>query len=214
MNTRPLLLAIAASALAAPHAASQAPPPQPQPPRPSFCTGGAPAPACATFLVVETEMGVRGRGSRGEFALAWQAGLLSNRGRSAFGGTAYAAVDLDVRAARPILNSRLGLLPRYRRWLGRGASLDLSAGPVLELASRGRTTLLTSGGVAVGWADDVSLSGRVDGAKGIRPAWFLGVRLGVDQATEGVEAQGVVLGLWGLIRLVEAIGGYHSRLWK
>ena len=209
MNTRPLVLAMAACTLAAPHAASQAAP------RPSFCTRGAPPPACATFLVVETEMGVRGRGSRGEFALAWQAGLLANRGRSAFGGAAYAAVDLDVRADRPILNSRLGLLPRYRRWLGRGASLDLSAGPVVELPGRGRTALLTTSGVAVGWADDVALSGRVDVATGSRPAWFLGLRLGADQATDGFEAEGVALVLWGVIRFFEkASGGYHWRLWK
>jgi len=160
-------------------------------------------------------MGARGRGSRGEFALGWQAGLLANRGRSAFGGAAYAAVDLDVRADRPILNSRLGLLPRYRRWLGRGASLDLSAGPVVELPGRGRTALLTTSGVAVGWADDVALSGRVDVARGTRPAWFLGLRLGADQTTDGFEAEGVALVLWGVIRFFEkASGGYHWRLWK
>ena len=199
---------MAACALAAPRAASQAAPPA----RPSFCTSGAPAPTCSKFLVVETEMGARGRGSRGEFALAWQAGLLANHGRTAFGAAAYAAVDLDVRADRPVLNSRLGVLPRYRRWLGRGASLDLSAGPVVELPGRGRTVLLTSGGVAVGWADDVALSGRLDVAKGNRPAWFLGARLGADKVTEGLEAEGVALVVWGVVRFFEAVGGYHWRL--
>src|SRR5258706_222461 len=139
MNTRPLVLAMAACALAAPHAASQAAP------RPSFCTRGAPPPTCSTFLVVETEMGVRGRGSRGEFAFAWQAGVLGNSGRSAFGAALYGALDLDVRADRPFLNSLLGLLPRYRRWLGREASLDLSAGPVVELPGRRAALLLTTG---------------------------------------------------------------------
>jgi len=206
MNTRPLVLALAACALAAPGAASQAAP------RPSFCTSGAPAPTCSKFLVVETEMGARGRGSRGEFALAWQAGLLANHGRAAFGAAAYAAVDLDVRADRPVLNSRLGFLPRYRQWLGRGASLDLSAGPVVELPGRGGTMLVTSGGVAAGSADDVALSGRVDVAKGSRPAWFLGARLGADKVTEGLEAEGVALVVWGLVRFFEAVGGYHWRL--
>jgi len=196
---------MAACTLAAPHAASQAAP------GPSFCTRGAPPPACATFLVVETEMGARGRGSRGEFALAWQAGLLANRGRSAFGGAAYAAVDLDVRSDRPILNSRLGFLPRYRRWLGGGASLDFSAGPVVELPGRGGTMLVTSGGVAVGWADDAALSGRVDVSQGSRPAWFLGARLGADKLTEGFEAEGVALVLWGVVRFFEALGGYNWR---
>jgi hypothetical protein len=193
---------MAACALAAPHAASQAAP------HPSFCTMGAPPPACATFFVVETDIGARGRGSRGEFALAWQAGLLANRGRSAFGGAAYAAVDLDVRADQPVLNSRLGLLPRYRRWLGRGASLDLSAGPVVELPRGGTARLLTSTDVAVGWADDVALSGRVDVRSGTRPAWFLGVRFGADQVTGVIEAQGVALVLWGLVTLIEkGLGG-------
>ncbi len=159
-------------------------------------------------------MGARGRGSHGEFALAWQAGLLANHGRAAFGAAAYAAVDLDVRADRPVLNSRLGFLPRYRQWLGRGASLDLSAGPVVELPGRGRTVLLTSGGVAVGWADDVALSGRLDVAKGSRPAWFLGVRLGADKVTEGLEAEGAALVVWGVVRFFEAAGGYNWRLWK
>ncbi len=194
---------MAACALAAPRAASQAGPL----PRPSFCTSGAPAPTCSKFLVVETEMGARGRGSRGEFALAWQAGLLANHGRAAFGAAAYAAVDLDVRADRPVLNSRLGVLPRYRRWLGRGASLDLSVGPVVELPRSGAARLLTSSDVAIGWADDVALSGRVDVRKGSRPAWFLGVRFGADQVTEALEAQGIALVLWGVIRFFEKAAG-------
>ena len=203
MNTRPLVLAMAACTLAAPHAASQAAP------RPSFCTRGAPPSACATFLVAETEMGVRGRGSRGEFALAWQAGLLANRGRSAFGAAAYTAVDLDVRAARPVLNTRFGVLPRYRRWLGRTAALDVSTGPVVEVRSNVPAALLMSTDVAVGWPDDITLSGRVDVSAGNRPAWFLGARLGADNVTEGFEAEGVALVLWGVVRFVEALGGYN-----
>jgi len=152
--------------------------------------------------VLETEMGARARGSRGEFALAWQAGLMGNRGRSAFGAAAYAAVDLDVRADRPVLNSRLGVLPRYRRWLGRGAALDLSAGPVVELRRNVPGTLLMSTGVAVGWPDEIALSARVDVSAGNSPAWFVGAKLGADQMTEALEAQGIALVLWGIIRLV------------
>ena len=201
MCTRPLILTLMCCALAAPHAASQTAA------RPAFCTRGVPPPECATFLVVETEMGTRGRGSRGELALTWQGGAMRNRGRSAFGASVYAAFDLDVRADQPVLNSRLGLLPRYRHWLGRGASVDLSAGPVVELPRKGPARLLTSTGGAVGWSNDVALSGRVDVRSGNRPAWFLGVRFGTDQVTEAMEAQGVALVLWGVIRFFQKAAG-------
>jgi len=151
---------------------------------------------------METEVGSRSRGGGGELALSWQAGLLAHRGRSAVGATGYVALDLDVRADRPILNTRFGVLPRYRRWMGRSASLDLSAGPVVELRPRVPATLLLSTDLAVGWPDDIALSGRVDVGARNRPAWFVGVRLGADQITEGLEAQGIALVLWGLIRLL------------
>jgi len=189
------LLALLGSALAAPRATSQ------EAARPPFCTRGAPAPACGTFLVIETEVGSRSRGGRGELDLSWQAGLLANRGRSAVGATGYVAVDLDVRADRPVLNTRFGVLPRYRRWSGRGAALDLSTGPVVELRPNVPATLLVSTDVAVGWPDDIALSGRFDVSAANRPAWFIGVRLGADQVTEGLEAQGIGLLVWGIIRL-------------
>lgn len=194
MNTRTLVLALTACAVAAPDAASQAAA------TPSFCTRGAPE--CKALLVVETEVGRRSRGGRGELDLSWQAGLLANRGRSALGATAYVAVGLNVRADRPVLGTRFGVLPRYRRWLGRGASLDFSTGPVVELRRNVPATLLLSTDVAAGWPDDIALSGRVDVSARNRPAWFVGVRLGADQITEGLEAQGIALVVWGIIRLV------------
>jgi hypothetical protein len=201
MNTRPLILALAACTLAAPHAASQAAA------RPAFCTRAAPPPTCGTFLVVEAEMGGRSRGARGELDLSWQAGVLANHGRSAVGATAFVGFGLDVRADRPILDTRFGVLPRYRRWLSSGASLDLSAGPVVELRRGAPAALLTTTGVAVGWANDIALSARVDVSGGNRPAWFVGVRLGIDQVTEALEAQGIGVVLWGIIRFLEKASG-------
>jgi len=147
-------------------------------------------------------MGSRSRGGRSGLDLSWQVGLLGNRGRSALGATGYVAVDVDVRADRPILDTRLGVLPRYRRWLGHGAALDVSTGPAVELRRTVPTTLLSSTNVAVGWPDDVALSGRVDVSAGSRPAWFIGARLGADQMTEALEAQGIALLVWGLVRLL------------
>jgi len=186
MNTRALVLALAACALAASHAASQA-------------AGAAPK----TFLVLETEVGRRSSRGRGALDLGWQVGVLSDRGRSALGATAYAAFDLDVRADRPVLNSRLGVLPRYRRWLSRGASLDLSAGPVVELPRDARATLLATGAVALGWPNDIALTGRVDVSTGVGPAWFAGVRLGPGQLTQALEGEGIALAVWGVIRFLE-----------
>ena len=195
MKTRALVLALAACALVVSHAASHAAPDA------RFCT--LEAPACRASLVVETEVGRRARGGRGAFDVSWQLGVLSNRGRSALGATAYAAFDLDVRADRPVLNSRLGVLPRYRRWLSRGTSLDLSAGPVVELPRDARATLLATGAVAVGWPNDIALTGRVDVSTGISPAWFAGVRLGPGQVTEALEGEGIGLAVWGIIRFLE-----------
>ena len=151
---------------------------------------------------METEAGSRSRGGRGQLGLGWQAGLLANRGRSALGATGYVAIDLDVRADRPVLDTRFGVLPRYRRWLGRSAALDVSTGPVVELRPNVPATLLLSTGVALGWPDDIALSSRVDVGGGNRPAWFVGLRLGADQLTEGLEAQGIALVVWGLLRLL------------
>jgi hypothetical protein len=180
MNTRALVLALVACSLAASHAASQ-------------------------VLVVETEVGRRSSRGSGALELGWQIGVLSDRGRSALGATAYAAFDLDVRADRPVLNSRLGVLPRYRRWLSRGTSLDLSAGPVVELPRDARATLLATGAVAVGWPNDIALTGRVDVSTGVRPAWFAGVRLGPGQVTQALEGEGIALAVWRVIRLMEKV---------
>lgn len=178
MNTRALVLALVACALAASRAASQ-------------------------VIVVETEVGRRSSRGRGAFELGWQVGVLSARGRSALGATAYAAFDLDVRGDRPVLNSRLGVLPRYRRWLSRTASLDLSAGPVVELPRDARATLLATGAAALGWPNDIALTARVDVSTGVGPAWFAGVCLGPGQVTEALEGEGIGLALWGIIRFLE-----------
>jgi len=188
-------LGLLVSALANPAASQEAA-------RPPYCSRGAPAPECGRFLVVETGLGVRSRGARGQLGLSWQAGLLANRGRSALGATGYIAVDLDVRDDRPVHSTRFGVLPRYRKWFGRHASLDLSTGPVLEVRQNVPSTLLLSSDVAVGWPNEGALDGRLDLSAGNRPAWFVGIRLGTDQITQGLEGQGVALIVWGLVRLL------------
>jgi hypothetical protein len=168
----------------------------------------APAPpASTTVLVIETEMGRRWSDGRQELDVSWQAGALANRGRYALGATAFAAFGLNVNSDRPVQNTRLGVLPRYRRWLGRGAALDLSAGPSLELRSGASAALLTTAAVAVGWPNDVALSGRVDVGEQTGATWFLGARLGLHQITEALEGEGIGLAVWGIVRLLEAAAG-------
>jgi hypothetical protein len=202
MSKHPLILIIALTAwsLAAPPAASQ------EASGPPLCTRGEPAPACRTFLVVEAAAGRRSSGGIGELDLSWQAGVLTNRGRSALGWTAYAAVGLDVRAGRPMHDWRFGVLPRYRRWLSRSASVDLSAGPVVELQRGGAASLLSTH-LAVGWANDLALSGHVDLGGENGPAWFVGARVGSGQVTGALEAQGIALIVWGIVRLSQSAVG-------
>ena len=153
-------------------------------------------------------MGRRSSGGIGELDLSWQAGVLTNRGRSALGWTAYAAVGLDVRAGRPMRDWRLGVLPRYRRWLSQSASLDVAAGPVVELLPSAPATFLATTQVAVGWANDLALSGHVDLGGENGPAWFVGARVGSGQVTGALEAQGIALIVWGIIRLSQSAIGH------
>ena len=201
MNARHLFIVLVACALGSERAASQTTS------GPHPCIQAATAPACRTFVVFETGVGRRRRNGRGELDLSWQAGALVSRGRYAVGAMAFAAVGLDVRSERPLLNSRFGVLPRYRRWLSRSASLDLSAGPVVELRS-GAASLLTSADVALGWGNDIALNGRVDLGGMNGPAWYTGVRVGAEQVTEVLEAQAIGLVIWGIVRSLDKSPGH------
>src|SRR6266496_2399139 len=121
-------------------------------PLPAQGQGGQPSPARKTFIVFETGAGYRARRGAGELDLSWHAGVLMNRGQSAVGATIFAATDLNFKRGWP--SYRVGVLPRYRRWLSRGASLDLSAGPMLERPQDARFGLSLSAEAAVGWGDD------------------------------------------------------------
>ena len=161
--------------------------------------GGPRSPARSTLIVFEAGAGYRTRSGVGELDLSWHAGVLTNHGRSAVGATAFAAADLDLKQGWP--SYRLGVLPRYRRWLSRTASLDLSAGPVLELGRR-RPALGATAEVAAGWGNDIAITGRLDfgGRSGV--GWVGGVKLGSKQARTGLEMEAVALAVYGLITIV------------
>ena len=171
---------------------------------PHFCGHGEPSPVCSAFIVFEAGAGHRWRGAAGELDLSWHAGVLTNRGRSAVGATVFAATDLDLEHGW--LSSRVGVLPRYRRWLSRTASLDLSAGPVVDLSHGKPAGLGATAEVAVGWVNDIAITGRLDlgGLNGV--GWFGGVKLGSKQAGGAVKAEAVGLAVYGLITLVRWVG--------
>jgi len=197
MNTRLVCAALGAWALAALPAQGQGVA------EPHFCGDAQPLPACSTFIVFEAGAGYRARRGAGELDLSWHAGVLSNRGRSAVGATAFFATDLD--GERGWFSSRVGLLPRYRRWLSRTASVDLSAGPVLEVGRR-QPALGATAEVAVGWGNDIAITGRLDVGGRTGVGWVGGVKLGSKQASNGIEAEAVALVVYGLIALVRWVG--------
>jgi hypothetical protein len=170
---------------------------------PHVCGHGQPAPACSTFIVFEAGAGHRSRRGAGELDLSWHAGVLTNRGRSAVGATVFAAADLDLKQGWP--SYRVGILPRYRRWLSRAASLDLSAGPVLELTHR-KPGLGATAEVAVGWGNDIAITGRLDLGSRNGAGWAGGVKLGSKQAGGAIKAEAIGLVVYGLITLVRAVG--------
>ena len=171
--------------------------------RPHVCGHGQPSPVCNALIVFEAGAGHRSRGGAGELDLSWHVGVLTNRGRSAVGATLFAATDLDLE--HRWLSSRVGVLPRYRRWLSRTASLDLSAGPVLELAHR-KPGLGATAEVAVGWGNDIAITGRLDLGGRNGAGWAGGVKLGSKQAGGAIKAEAIGLAVYGLITLVRAVG--------
>jgi len=87
------------------------------------------------FLLYETAIGARlGRRPDNDvndarWYTTWELGPMLNRDRSAWGVTLLGAADED--------GARWGVRPRYRKWLGTRASLDLGAGVLIGGSSNG-----------------------------------------------------------------------------
>jgi len=96
-------------------------------PHHSLCWRGKPE--CASFLV--TELGVLYRMDEYPFSgMDWRVALTFDLGymktlspKTAVGATGYALLHDDI--------TRLGIRPRYRRWLSRDISIDISPGILL-----------------------------------------------------------------------------------
>ncbi|HYW08918.1 MAG TPA: hypothetical protein VE913_18290 [Longimicrobium sp.] len=148
----------------------------------TFCIAGRPLPSCRYFLVATgshysrlggssyvSEFDVQGRTVRLENPKMqshydMEIGVLANRGAEDALGTAL-SVGLDGDTG-----FRLALKGRYRRWVGRHAALDASAGVLRAPVESERTVRRidrpygygVTSDLTVGLTDWVSLSGRGD----------------------------------------------------
>ena len=106
------------------------PPPAPSERKPGHALCWRGKPECGSFII--TEMGVLYRlddypfpGDPSRINLSFDAGWMKNLSkRDAVGLTGYALTDGDM--------TRLGIRPRYRRWLSHGSSIDISPGVLLS----------------------------------------------------------------------------------
>jgi hypothetical protein len=153
------------------------------------CYRGRPLPACSSFWI--SEFGLLGPLPNRYFpygeVLRWQLGGMSNQGPRTALGAAF-AFELDG------FGSRYGLMPRYRRWLGQRAALDLSAGVLLH----GSDGFRFPGFVAEAGVTQSDVIGaviqvetlRLEGRRQVN--WYGGLKFG---SALGVVA-GLVLPLW------------------
>lgn len=189
-----LLLATAASAGAQ----------EPEEPR-RFCKLGRPQPSCETMLVaVFTYYPRIQRFSDIDAPYEWEVGALVNRGpRQAVGATVVLGMDGN--------GFRTALKGRYRRWLGRYASVDAAGGlafahvdqpdPASFMTDR---ALGLTGDVAVGFTDWASVGVRGDVFwshldRAPVAATYGGVRLGTRP--------GIILGVILLVAVSATVGG-------
>src|SRR2546428_12222389 len=152
------LLALLLSLALRPAVAAQTAPPPPR----HECFRGRPQPACDQFWITEFSLLTRiNRLPDGEYLsvpyfMRWELGSMENHGpRSAAGVTLVAELD--------DLGSRLGVKPRYRRWLGPRAALDLSAGVLFKGSGRFR---------APGFVAQAAVTGGADGGFAAAPEDF------------------------------------------
>jgi len=98
----------------------------------SICFRGRPLPKCRSFLLTELSYSHRFdaqpnnsySSSSANYYFTWEIGWMKNlKGSSALGATLFLGADDD--------GARFGLKTRYRRWLNRTTSLDLSPGILL-----------------------------------------------------------------------------------
>jgi hypothetical protein len=176
---------------------------QPAPDTVRACFAGRPLPECKTFWI--TEVGYYHRAFGGgsiqpvpaDFAgrldldnhFSWELGRMSNRSaRTAVGGTFLVGGGGS--------GLRFGVKARYRRWLSKRSSLDLSGG-ALGVVTRSLYSQPSArgygitGDVALDWKDWAAITVRADAIRGEgrnATAVYTGVRLGSYPAIAATAA--------------------------
>ena len=148
------------------------------------CFRAARSDRCNDFLITEFAFGpgATTASRRPPFIGEWEIGGMHNLGlRSALGSTIFVLYDESHRAY-------LGIRPRYRRWLGSGGAVDLSAGLfVADLNDRARLSRLPALTIrtTLMWKDLVGVTAGIDALRpGLGPAarnetaFLIGLRLG------------------------------------
>ena len=110
-----------------------------------LCFSAKPLPRCRSFLVTEAHVRYRLSGPEpGVYPTAELGWMVNGRGKHSYGFSVFGGREITWEA------TRAGLKGRYRRWLGHGMSLDLSAGLVLTSAGDRGLLRADKAGVTVG----------------------------------------------------------------
>jgi hypothetical protein len=148
------------------------------------CFRGRPLPTCRTFWITESGVGTRvnpGGPGLNLFATL-EIGRMSNRARTAFGGTLLVGVTDQGLDGTDLL---LGVKPRFRTWLGGGGSTSLDLSPGVFYVATGGGVGFT-GHVAISVGDRLALTGQVLAFRTSTflatnrtdVGWYAGVKLG------------------------------------
>jgi len=159
------------------------------------CYRGRPAPACKVFFVTEagyTYKLTAGAEDDAVHYVSGEIGAVTNRGRFAFGGTAFFGGLGGTGELGAAL--RGGVKGRVRRWLSPDAALDLSLGPMLS----GDGDLGISSHLGISLADKLLLLAQFESVGG-ESDWYFGVRLGSQPAIIASLVAGVLLGIGALL---------------
>ncbi len=177
-----------------------------------LCFSAKPLPRCRSFLVTEAHVRYRLSGPEpGVYPTAELGWMVNGRGKHSYGFSVFGGQEITWEV------TRAGLKGRYRRWLGKGMSLDLSAG--LVFTSRGDGFLgADQAGVTVGGGVNfgvLAVTAQFDyipaEASGVPPGLILPWREGPDTpaiyigAALGSKPGAVVMAAAALIGAVAAM---------
>jgi hypothetical protein len=121
-----------------------------------WCFRGRPLEACKAFWITEfsTALPLGNRRTLENTLFTWELGAMANvTRRSALGGALFMSVD-------GWQGLRLGVRPRYRRWLSSTLTLDLAAGLYKEMERN--SGLRPTGQIALGVRDQLAITAQVD----------------------------------------------------